>query len=111
MSPYSGHLLLVDDEPAFQRLGAAWLQGLGFRVTLAGDVETALRSFREARPDVVLLDLVMPPSLTPEAGLSLLAQFSEVPVIVITGHADHWRPPSVAPGTSSASPWIPNCCA
>ncbi|TDU31382.1 two-component system NtrC family response regulator [Panacagrimonas perspica] len=89
MNPYSGHILLVDDEPAFQRLGAAWLQGLGFRVTLAGDVDSALQSFREARPDVVLLDLVMPPSLKPEAGLSLLEAFREVPVIVITGHADH----------------------
>ena len=89
MNAYSGHILLVDDEPAFQRLGAAWLQGLGFRVTIAGDVPGALESFRQARPDVVLLDLVMPPSLTPEAGLSLLEHFREVPVIVITGHADH----------------------
>jgi two-component system NtrC family response regulator len=48
-----------------------------------------LQRFQESRPDVVLLDLVMPPSLTPEAGLTLLPNFVSVPVIVITGHADH----------------------
>jgi two-component system NtrC family response regulator len=80
---------LVDDEPAFQRLGSAWLQGLGHQVTVAGDPGTAVRLFAETSPDVVLLDLVMPPSLTPEAGLALIPQFSAVPVIVITAHADH----------------------
>lgn len=85
----SGHILLVDDEPAFQRLGAAWLQGLGHRVSIAGDAASAVQRFQELRPDVVLLDLVMPPTLTPEAGLALLSSFVQVPVIVITGHADH----------------------
>jgi DNA-binding NtrC family response regulator len=89
MKTISGHVLLVDDEPAFQRLGGAWLQGLGHRVTVAGDAVSAAEKFRDAKPDVVLLDLVMPPSLTPEAGLALIPLFAAVPVIVITGHADH----------------------
>jgi DNA-binding NtrC family response regulator len=89
MSPSLGHILLVDDEPAFQRLGSAWLQGLGHKVTVAGDASSAERLFAEARPDVVLLDLVMPPSLTPEAGLALIPDFASAPVIVITAHADH----------------------
>ena len=89
MTQLLGHILLVDDEPAFQRLGAAWLQGLGHQVTVAGDVETARAKFRQQRPDIVLLDLAMPPSLTPQAGLALIPEFAAVPVIVITGHADH----------------------
>jgi two-component system NtrC family response regulator len=89
MSDDSGHILLIDDEPAFQRLGATWLQGLGHRVSIAGDAEAGLQRFNAQRPDVVLLDLVMPPSLTTDAGLALIPQFSAVPVIVITGHADH----------------------
>jgi two-component system NtrC family response regulator len=89
MSDPDGHILLIDDEPAFQRLGANWLAGLGYRVSVAGDVDSAMQRFGESRPDLVLLDLVMPPALTPEAGLSLLPSFTGVPVIVITGHADH----------------------
>jgi DNA-binding NtrC family response regulator len=89
VKPALGHILLVDDEPAFQRTGAAWLRALGHRVTIAGDAGTAVDRFASAEPDVVLLDLVMPPSLTPEAGVALIAQFAAAPVIVITGHADH----------------------
>jgi len=88
MTETSGHILLVDDEPAFQRLAMQWLQGLGHRVSLAGDAAEALQRYRETRPDIVLLDLAMPPSLKPEEGLALLPQFAAVPVIVITGHAE-----------------------
>jgi two-component system NtrC family response regulator len=82
-------VLLVDDEPAFQRVGGAWLRGLGHDVVLAYDASSALAQFADSSPDIVLLDLVMPPSLTPEAGLALIPQFAPVPVIVLTGHADH----------------------
>lgn len=84
-----GRILLVDDEPAFQRLGGAWLRGLGHEVVVAQDADSALARFADSAPDVVLLDLVMPPHLTPEAGLALLPHFRSVPVIVLTGHADH----------------------
>ena len=89
MNSSPGHILLVDDEPAFQRLGSAWLAGLGHRVSVAGDADAAIERFAAVKPDIVLLDLVMPPALTPEAGLSLIPRFARVPVIVITGHADH----------------------
>jgi two-component system NtrC family response regulator len=81
--------MLVDDEPAFQRLGAAWLQGLGHRVTIAGNAESAIAQFRDHRPDIVLLDLVMPPAMTVAAGLDQIPDFATVPVIVITANADH----------------------
>ena len=85
----TGHVLLVDDEPAFQRLGAAFLRAAGHRVSLAGDADAALAQFRDVNPDVVLLDLAMPPHLTAEAGLDLIPRFAPAPVIVLTGHADH----------------------
>ena len=84
-----GHVLLADDEPAFQRLGGAWLRNLGHRVTLADDADHALRAFADARPDVVLLDLSMPPRMDPQAGLDLIPAFAPAPVIVLTGHAHH----------------------
>lgn len=84
-----GRVLLVDDEPAFQRLGGALLRSLGHEVTVAGDGEAALTAFAAARPDVVLLDLAMPPRLDPQAGLELVPRFAPAPVVVLTGHADH----------------------
>ena len=84
-----GHVLLVDDEPAFQRVGGAWLRNLGHQVTLAGDAGAAIAAFARTRPDIVLLDLSMPPRMDPLAGLDLIAAFAPAPVIVLTGHADH----------------------
>ncbi len=84
-----GHVLLVDDEPAFQRVGGAWLRNLGHQVTLAGNAGTAVAAFARTSPDIVLLDLSMPPRMDPLAGLDLIAAFAPAPVIVLTGHADH----------------------
>jgi two-component system NtrC family response regulator len=88
-SPESGRVLLVDDEPAFQRLGGSFLRDLGHVVTVAGDGEQALASFERQRPELVLLDLAMPPHMDPEIGLELIPRFAGVPVVVLTGHGEH----------------------
>ncbi|MFL6678758.1 MAG: sigma-54-dependent transcriptional regulator [Burkholderiaceae bacterium] len=88
-SPESGRVLLVDDEPAFQRLGGSFLRDLGHAVTVAGDGEQALASFERQRPELVLLDLAMPPHMDPEIGLELIPRFAGVPVVVLTGHGEH----------------------
>ncbi len=82
-------ILLVDDEAAFLRLAAAWLEKQGHRVLTAPDGASARDIFRDAAPDLVVLDLVMPPERTPEAGLALIPPFSAVPVVVMTAHSDH----------------------
>jgi len=89
MNPSPGHVLLIDDEPAFQRLGAAFLTSLGHTVAVAGDAAQALEALQRKRPDVVLLDLAMPPSMDPQEGLALIPRFAPAPVVVLTGHADH----------------------
>jgi two-component system NtrC family response regulator len=82
-------ILLVDDEPAFLRLAGAWLGAQGHEVVTAETAAQALDRFGATRPHLVLLDLVMPPERTPEAGLSLIPAFGAVPVIVLTAHAEH----------------------
>ena len=82
-------ILLVDDEPAFLRLAGAWLGAQGYEVVMAKDAAEARARFAAGRPQLVLLDLVMPPDRTPEAGLALIPGFSSVPVIVLTAHAEH----------------------
>lgn len=85
----NSRILLVDDEPAFLRLAGAWLAAQGHEVLTAENAATARDRFAAARPHLVLLDLVMPPERTPEAGLTLIPEFCEVPVIVLTAHAEH----------------------
>ena len=88
-SPEVGRVLLVDDEPAFQRLGGSFLRDLGHTVTVAGDGERALASFERQRPELVLLDLAMPPHMDPQIGLEMIPRFAGVPVVVLTGHGEH----------------------
>ena len=85
----SGHILLADDEASFRRLCGAWLEAAGHRVTMAASGEEAVARFTSGGADLVLLDLVMPPAASPEAGLALVPQFRPAPVIVLTGHAEH----------------------
>ncbi|HNO88621.1 MAG TPA: response regulator, partial [Rhodocyclaceae bacterium] len=53
-------ILLVEDEPAIQELIAANLLRAGHQVVRAGDAETAQRIVRDALPDLVLLDWMLP---------------------------------------------------
>ena len=82
-------ILLADDEPAFQRLTAGWLRAQGHEVIAVGDGDTARAAFAKNRPDVVLLDLAMPPHHDPQGGIALIPAFAPAPVVVMTGHADH----------------------
>ncbi len=83
----SYRILLVDDEPAFLRLCSGWLAGSGYHVATAVDADQAVSRYAEENYDLVLLDLAMPPSMDPQDGLALVAQFDRSPVIVLTGHA------------------------
>ncbi|WP_375575328.1 sigma-54-dependent transcriptional regulator [Paracidovorax oryzae] len=86
--PAIGHVLLVDDEPSYQRLGSSFLRELGHRVSVAGDADEALRAFDADPAHVVLLDLAMPPRMDPQAGLALIPRFANAVVVVVSGHGE-----------------------
>lgn len=81
-------ILLVDDEPAFQRLCGNWLASLGYEVKVAASGEQVVALCAEHTFDLVLLDLALPPSFRPDEGLALLPGLAPAPVVVMTGHAD-----------------------
>jgi CheY-like chemotaxis protein len=56
----SGTVLVVDDDPATARLVHATLAGLGYRAVCRADGESGLAAIPQERPDVILLDLIMP---------------------------------------------------
>ena len=53
-------ILVVDDEPGIVRLAKDYLLQAGFKVITAGDGPTALASARSERPDLIVLDLMIP---------------------------------------------------
>jgi two-component system, OmpR family, KDP operon response regulator KdpE len=76
-------VLVADDEPRITKLVSIALQAEGFRVVTADGGEDALRKAEEVRPDVVLLDLVMP-DLDGIEVMQQLRDLRPVPVILLT---------------------------
>jgi len=58
--PSSLTILVVDDQPGVRVALVAQLDALGHRVLEAGDATWALEQFQRHKPDLVLLDVVMP---------------------------------------------------
>lgn len=56
----SGRILVVDDMPANVQLLTTYLKAVGYEVIPARDGEEALVLVRDAEPDLVLLDIMMP---------------------------------------------------
>jgi two-component system nitrogen regulation response regulator NtrX len=84
----SGQILLVDDEANIRRMLGALLRNEGFTVTEAASGNAALLLLDQTDPDVVLLDLMMPPG--PD-GLETLTRMRDrgrtAPVIMMSGKA------------------------
>ena len=81
-------ILVVDDEPVIRDLETQILESLGHEVLQSATGEVALRMAREHRPDLILLDILMPPGLT---GIQVCNELRadrrtrDIRVIVVTG--------------------------
>jgi two-component system alkaline phosphatase synthesis response regulator PhoP len=60
LSGTTKRILVVDDDKEIVRLVRAYLEQAGFQVLIAYDGETALHTIRRDRPDLVVLDLMLP---------------------------------------------------
>lgn len=76
-------VLAVDDEAGILKLIKLELAAQGFRVVTASNGESALRVAEEQRPDVVLLDIVMP-EMTGLEVMRKLRERSNLPIILVT---------------------------
>jgi two-component system KDP operon response regulator KdpE len=76
-------VLAVDDEAGILRLIKLELSAQGFRVITAGSGEEALRIAEEQRPDVVLLDILMP-ELTGLEVMRRIRERTNTPIILVT---------------------------
>lgn len=82
-----GTILLVDDEAIVREVVERYLRQEGFRVEQAADGPEALRRFAAARPDLVVLDLMLPGVDGLEVCRRIRAQ-SNVPIVMLTAKGD-----------------------
>src|SRR5512134_1121120 len=85
-----GSILVVDDEVVVRDLVAANLQRAGYKVMCAGDVPQAEALVRDTRPDLVLLDWVLPgvPGLTFARRLRADQRTKDISIVLLTARAE-----------------------
>jgi two-component system phosphate regulon response regulator PhoB len=83
-------ILVVEDEPDIREILGYNLGQAGYEVLAAGCGEGALASLRESRPDLVLLDLMLPDVSGVEVCRHLKRDPSwcQIPVIMLTARSD-----------------------
>lgn len=82
-----GRVLIVDDDTALAEMLGIVLRGEGFEPTYVSDGDKALAAFRETKPDVVLLDVMLPG----RDGIDVCRQIraeSGVPIVMLTAKTD-----------------------
>lgn len=86
-----GSVLVVDDDPTVSEVVAGYLERAGFAVRLAADGPAGLRAAEEHRPDLMVLDLMLPGMDGLEVCRRLRAGETggrPVPVIMLTARGD-----------------------
>lgn len=82
-----GRVLVVDDDTALAEMLGIVLRGEGFEPSFVADGDKALAAFRETKPDLVLLDLMLPG----RDGIDVCRQIraeSGVPIVMLTAKSD-----------------------
>jgi two-component system response regulator MtrA len=80
-------VLVVDDDPALAEMLTIVLRGEGFDTAVVADGTRALPAVRELRPDVVLLDLMLPGMNGIDVCRAIRAE-SGVPIVMLTAKSD-----------------------
>ena len=83
----SWSVLIVDDEPVTQDLLRLMLEPAGFRVTEAEDGLEALQKVQESKPDIMILDVMMPnmDGITVCKKIRSNAETADLPIVMLSG--------------------------
>src|SRR5260370_21152938 len=108
MSKQGASILVVDDEREILRALQRSLTAHGYKVFTAGSGEEAIEAFARHRPDLLLLDLLLPGI----SGLEVVRRVraaSNVPIIVLSGkEGEHYKVEGLRPGADDYLP-KPSC--
>src|SRR5215467_11428183 len=84
MAQRSGRVLVVDDEPNIADLVATAMRYEGFEVQTAGTGRAALDGVENFRPDLLVLDIMLPDLDGFEVARRLRQQARRVPILFLT---------------------------
>ena len=86
-------ILLVDDDPFIIRMYQVKLQNDGYKVNTASNGGEALLQIMKEKPDIVLLDVMMPKMNGVETlkALKKDSKTKEIPVIILTNLGDNQK--------------------
>lgn len=79
-------ILIIDDEPDILTLAVARLETSGYQVLKAVDSEEAIEIMKTERPDLILLDLLLPNMQGDELCKKLKSDpnFKDIPIVLFT---------------------------
>lgn len=80
-------ILVVDDEPNIVELARLYLRNEGYEVLTADSGPAALDAARQASPDLIVLDIMLP-GLDGWEVCRQIRQFSQAPIIMLTARSD-----------------------
>ncbi|TXN38584.1 response regulator, partial [Methylobacterium sp. WL93] len=78
----------LDDDAEVRHVTASFLNGFGYDEIEASDGAAALALMEQRRFDLVVADLAMPGMTGVELAAEVRSRWSEVPVLILTGHAE-----------------------
>ena len=82
-----GRVLVVDDDPALAEMLGIVLRTEGFEPSFVADGDRALSAFRATKPDLVLLDLMLPGTDGIDVCRQIRAE-SGTPIVMLTARGD-----------------------
>ncbi len=81
-------LLLIDDDQELCELLVSWLAQEGFQPAAVHDAQNARASLREARPDAVILDVMLPDGSGLELLRELRKDYADLPVLMLSARGE-----------------------
>jgi DNA-binding response OmpR family regulator len=80
-------ILVADDKANIRNLVREYLEAEGFRIAIAADGREALHAARQEKPDLILLDIMMP-EMSGYDFIKTYRKESETPIILLTAKLD-----------------------
>ncbi|HKJ45951.1 MAG TPA: response regulator [Balneolales bacterium] len=85
-------ILIVDDDMLLSMVYERQIEKLGFEaLDRIVDGETAISAAKDLKPDLILMDIVLKGNIDGVEVMKKIREFSEVPVIYITGNSDKFN--------------------